>query len=202
MDNGNHQPFDNYLFDLRLNKYPNQTHYYYFNHGFSPEECRRIVNDFKDGCTDSATVFGGNTTASRKTKVLWLPRNPTTTWIYDRVVNMGAMANEAMFGFDLTGLRDSIQFALYDSDNGGKYDTHIDMGSSDLYACRKLSMTVQLSDPSDYDGGDVVFREEHALPRDQGAVSVFSSFSPHSVAPVTRGERYSLVLWIYGPPFK
>jgi PKHD-type hydroxylase len=75
---------------------------------------------------------------------------------------------------------------------------------------RKISLTINLNTPGEYDGGDLKFDfGEHADERfytceeirPQGSVIVFPSFMPHCVTPVTRGTRYSLVLWCLGRPF-
>ena len=81
--------------------------------------------------------------------------------------------------------------------------------------CRKISVTVNLSDPLDYDGGDLWLTkhpqdsriselETFTNPsfRDKGAVVVFPSWVRHRVTPVTRGTRYSAVAWFNGPPLR
>ena len=76
---------------------------------------------------------------------------------------------------------------------------------------RKLSMTVNLTDETSYDGGDLMldfgahsprgkYQVEEA--REQGTIVIFPSFLYHCVSPVTRGTRYSLVMWSLGDPFK
>ena len=82
---------------------------------------------------------------------------------------------------------------------------------------RKLSVTVSLNDPSEYDGGNLEFdfrnqvdwerNKKKAIKacteiRPRGSIIVFPSFCWHRVAPVTRGTRYSLVIWNLGYPFK
>lgn len=202
MDAHTHVPFDNYLFDFRGNRFPNHNHYYYFKNGFSEKECQEILESFSKFCKVSSKVFGDNETSTRRSKIFWIPRNNTTQWIYDRLVSLAANANSAMFGFDLSGLRDNIQLTFYDGEEGGKYDRHIDLGANDVYACRKLSLTVQLSSPDHYEGGNVILNDSVPFPRGRGDVAVFSAFTPHKVEKVTRGKRYSLVLWVYGPPFR
>ena len=200
MDTDTHWPFDTYLDKLYL-KFPNQLSYYYFKNGFSEEECDTIVNTFVPQCTDDAQIMGDHVIPIRRTKICWIPRNSSTNWIYDRLVEISENANENAFKFDLTGIRDKIQFALYEATDNGHYDKHVDLGAGDIYACRKLSLCVQLSSPDDYTGGEL--KTSHGiLPSNKGAVSVFSSFLTHEVMPVTTGKRYSLVLWIYGPPFR
>ena len=186
---------------LKLFEQPkkNLTHYYYFKDGFTHEECDKIVNAFKDVCTRNATVFGDTVENVRKTKLAWIPYNNTTKWIYDKILDLAVEANNNMFHLDITTIRDLIQFGMYDSSFAGKYEEHIDIGENE-FSQRKLSVCVQLSDPSDYEGGDLHIRKNQT-PKVKGAVSVFPSFLEHRVETVTSGTRYSLVLWLYGPSF-
>jgi PKHD-type hydroxylase len=73
---------------------------------------------------------------------------------------------------------------------------------------RKLSVTVQLSAPGDYEGGDFHLRDLYNKKditlkgtRDRGTIIVFPSILLHRVTPVTEGHRYSLVQWYDGPDF-
>ena len=72
---------------------------------------------------------------------------------------------------------------------------------------RKLSLTLQLSDPNTYEGGKfLLFNGEHEPSeppiREQGSIIVFDSRLWHKVTPVTKGVRYSLVSWVLGPHFR
>jgi PKHD-type hydroxylase len=77
---------------------------------------------------------------------------------------------------------------------------------------RKLSVTVNLSPAGSYDGGNLKFDfgphtdgeqfYEAIEAREQGSIIIFPSFLDHTVTPITRGKRYSLVLWNLGDPFK
>ena len=68
---------------------------------------------------------------------------------------------------------------------------------------RKLSITIILSDPTQYDGGEFIFENgEDEIFKNQGTVIVFPSFIRHRVNSVTKGIRYSLVNWFIGPAFK
>jgi PKHD-type hydroxylase len=62
-----------------------------------------------------------------------------------------------------------------------------------------------LSDPSEYDGGDLeIFTgtESVALEKKKGIIHAFPSYVMHRVTPVTRGTRRTLVVWIAGPKFR
>ena len=76
---------------------------------------------------------------------------------------------------------------------------------------RKISMTVNLTDPKNYAGGNLKFDYGHHNNkrfhvckeiRPAGSIIVFPSYTHHCVTPVTRGIRYSLVLWSLGKPWK
>jgi PKHD-type hydroxylase len=80
----------------------------------------------------------------------------------------------------------------------------MDIGPQEL-AFRKLSLVVQLSNPSDYSGGDLQIRSGHGeatVSKTQGTVIVFPSYLLHQVTPVTGGLRESLVLWSGGNSYK
>ena len=93
---------------------------------------------------------------------------------------------------------------------GDFYDFHQDSTHSPMdyeKETRKLSMTVQLSDPDSYEGGEFYFyngnnKEEEPPSQEQGSIIVFDSRMWHRIAPVTKGVRYSLVSWILGPSFQ
>jgi len=201
MDTQTHDGFDDALQKVTP-VFRNLSHYYYYDKGFTPQDCENIIENFSNCCTQPATVFGNETkNETRRTNLAWIPRNKTTEWIYDKMFYMAKDANTSMFNFDITSLCDKIQFACYDGDDGGVYRRHMDMGASDIYACRKLSIAVQLSKPEDYGGGKLKINSYYS-PQSQGASCVFPSYIEHEVEPVTRGKRYSLVLWFYGPHFR
>ena len=80
---------------------------------------------------------------------------------------------------------------------------HSDWGGTN--SKRKLSVSIQLSDPDDYEGGDLELRwgkDPMKANREQSMITVFPSWTMHRVTPVTRGRRFSLVAWVSGPPFK
>ena len=101
-----------------------------------------------------------------------------------------------------------VQFARYR--DGGHYGWHRDVNESAISPngeSRKLSLTLCLTDPKDYEGGELQFFNGERLEeqriindiQDQGSVIVFDSRDWHRVTPVTKGTRYSLVCWSVGP---
>jgi PKHD-type hydroxylase len=100
---------------------------------------------------------------------------------------------------------ETLQFTYYKSEENGCYKSHVDTLCWKLPYNRKLSIVVQLSSPDDYEGGELKlhnFHEPTAINKEKGLVVTFPSYTLHEVAPVTKGERYTLVAWVHGPPFK
>ena len=90
--------------------------------------------------------------------------------------------------------------------NQNYYDWHVDIGPT-FASYRKLSMVIQLSNPEEYEGGDLqifdpIVSDENfpykSVPKKKGSIIVFPSFLPHRVTPVTGGIRKSLVWWVGG----
>jgi PKHD-type hydroxylase len=97
---------------------------------------------------------------------------------------------------------EGFQFTRYDAPNG-YYGMHIDKIMN--YVVRKLSLTIQLSSPEDYEGGELALqfdKDPKIMPKELGKMVVFPSYTLHEVRPVTKGTRYSLVAWVAGKPFK
>lgn len=120
-------------------------------------------------------------------------------WLDNLIVSEVRSKNEEYYDFDLTGLIERPQLMRYKE--GGHYDWHIDIGRGDN-STRKLSVSWVLN--SDFDGGDLCFFQEREIGISfrEGQGCVFPSFMPHQVQPVTSGERWALVAWISGTPFR
>ena len=139
----------------------------------------------------------------RAARVGWLYPGRDTRAVFDLLAAVTERAN-ATFGFDLVGFAEPVQYTVYEAPSVG-YAWHVDMVDAPAELQRKLSLTVQLSDPSEYEGGGLEFRQGCSIieaPRAKGAVVAFPSWAPHRVTPVTRGVRRSLVAWVGGPSFR
>jgi len=137
----------------------------------------------------------------RSSRIGWLNQSG---WLRDRLYGFAEEANRRAFAFDFTRCCD-IQYTEYHAEEKGHYNWHIDVSfTKDTPFDRKLSLTVQLSDPSEYEGG--LFKiENQTLPewyREKGTVMVFPSYLRHRVEPVTKGVRRSLVAWFEGPRWR
>lgn len=146
----------------------------------------------------------------RKSEIRWINTyDDSNRFITDTVWNFVIDANRNHFGFHLDYMRD-VQFTTYhgDREDGGKYDWHQDtFWLNPTQHHRKLSVTIQLSEPEEYSGGDFEIDPEFGILdqkeiKRRGTVIVFPSFLRHRVTPVTSGVRRSLVAWIEGPSFR
>lgn len=174
----------------------------YANNVCTKEQCQDIIRIGESLLPATATTFGGNCPDIRDSKVSWIHPGPGTQQIFRHLSNVVNTINERFFKFDLVGFEEGLQFTKYEAP-AGKYDLHIDKmhGAS----VRKLSIVIQLSDPADYEGGDLLLKfggEDVKMEKQQGFMAVFPSYVLHGVQPVTAGTRYSLVAWITGPNFK
>lgn len=144
----------------------------------------------------------------RSSEIRWVnPLHANTQFVKELLWYYANEANKNAFGFDINYLPD-IQYTKYTAEEYGKYDWHCDtFWANPTTYDRKLSIIIQLSDSTDYEGGNFEIDHQHPqLPADQirtkGTVIVFPSFLSHRVTPVTKGIRKSLVSWVQGPKFR
>ena len=209
---------------------------------FTEEECDTLIDIAKQ--TEIKTGQIGNPSESskknegtddnriRSSSVCWFTQDMMPAHIEQKIHDAMCLANEDTgWNFDIA-YRQAYQYTIYDApettkkDRGDFYTWHTDSGPF-LYpnGChRKLSMTVQLSDQDDYEGGHFQWLEPHQQfdkmftnvsnidmtdavktlsfsAKSIGSVVVFPSFLYHQVTPVLRGTRKSLVCWFSGKPY-
>lgn len=173
----------------------------------------------------------------RDSEVSWL----SDMWLYDLIVPFIQKANfNAGWNFEIDRF-EPLQFTIYHpggfyswhkdggSDHNAIYKRYISGVTENnnnnhklpegyvkddkmIGKVRKISMTLNLNEPGQYEGGNLLFDFGHHQEgeqyyeckemRPQGSIIIFPSFLPHCVTPLTKGIRYSLVLWCLGRPFK
>ena len=142
----------------------------------------------------------------RASDISWLGMKPELQPIWEKLSIAVAEVNRRYFHFDLTGFHEPMQLGLYTADKQGHYNWHIDASPTDNNVPRKLSIAMLLSNPSDFEGGEFQVKTSddtaHTLETLQGRAWFFPSYTLHRVAPVTKGVRRSLVLWVGGPAFR
>jgi len=191
-----------YNFDLKFN---NSQAYHTIEHGFNREELKKIYTDLNEVPFQRATTAGDGDDSVRSSRVKWVPNNDNWWWLYEKMANLAVQANEEHWHFNLHSLPEQIQYTEYLAINKGHYTWHQDIGP-DMLSVRKISVTVQLSHPDDYEGGDLQINQGGDYPincsRGEGTVVMFPSYMMHRVTPVTRGIRRSFVLWLGGGHYK
>jgi len=211
-----------------------QNYYWFFQSVLSKDFCDNLIK-FGNQQREELALTGGQTEKikegkelteddlkdlkkKRDSNIVWLNEQ----WIYDEILPYVNTANQnAGWNFEFSW-SESCQFTKYKLDQ--YYDWHCDswdkpygedFDNKNLVGkVRKLSVTVSLSDPNDYEGGELEFDFRNLDPdkpanikiceeiKPQGSIVVFPSHIWHRVKPVTKGTRYSLVIWSCGYPFK
>ena len=210
---------------MNLNNY-----YWYFKSAIPPKICDDIIEHGLSKSETMATIggYGNKKLSKEESQDLKLKRNSDIVWLSDPWIyrELHPYINEANkkagWNFDWE-YSEQIQFTKYKLNQ--YYDWHCDSfdkpydrpNTPEHGKIRKISMTCQLTDSSEYKGGELEFdfrnydppmRDEskhirsvpEILPK--GSIVVFPSHLWHRVKPVTRGTRYSLVVWHLGYPFK
>lgn len=198
--------YNNFVLDaLDRSKHPSE--FYYFPTAFSSEECDLIHQLAQDYPAEMASIESGGDyeaiSSYRRSTIRWMHYNEKTHWVFERFGNLINEANQ-IWGFDLVGFGESIQYTEYYDHNEGMYDWHVDAGGG-LLSTRKISIVIQLDNPSDYEGGDLLLKRgagDELVFKAKGAVVMFPSYMLHRVTPVTKGLRRTGVLWATGPHFK
>lgn len=138
----------------------------------------------------------------RNCKTGWIHLNKDTQFIYTAISNVVNNHNAQFWGFNLFGFVEPFQFTVYEPDNN-HYTWHIDKGY-ETPSPRKLTAVMFLTDPSEYEGGDLELKvsdEPIKLEKQLGRIYLFPSWTLHRVTPVTKGIRKTLVAWATGPKF-
>ena len=178
------------------------------DNGISLNECESIIEQYKD--LELGNGEAGEHPGNEKLRACQIH------WVREHGILSRSLfqflleANDTKFRYSVFNYQRSVgsdvpQFTKYNK--GGFYDWHKDsVPTNPDRTDRKITLVANLSDPESYDGGDLEFFNGPAKPdapskRQQGSVICFDSRDWHRVCPVTRGVRYSLVLWLWGPAF-
>ena len=166
---------------------------------FTEAECESIILVAGSAQMEPGPVWRGAgygvDPALRNVSTSYQPRDDATQWIYDRLDALFAKA-AAELGMAVGPVSEDIQIMRYDT--GCHFKTwHTDAGA-DKHSQRVISVSVELSDPDDYEGGvleivpDAIGRARSLA---RGGARFFPSRALHRVTPVTRGVRHALVIW-------
>ena len=167
---------------------------------FTPKLCQEIIDLSKTLPQEKGT--GLTKIIARESTVGWLPFDKMQP-MYDDIDNFIQKTNRNHFGFGDIQIRERAQITEYTKGNFYNWHTDTAVDMSVEPAVRKLSMTLLLNDPSEFDGGELqIAGATNTKLMKQGHATIFASFLQHTVTPITRGVRRSLVMWFGGEPFK
>lgn len=172
-------------------------------HFLTDAEMDQLIAEHASWVQEAKLGAGQTHHAVRRSQVLFFGMETKYRWLYERLWWAAQECNRLFFNVDIASVEGNIQFARYDSSDRGFYDWHTDF--SGFRPLRKISISVQLSRPEDYEGGDLELQfanRPERVDRARGTLIAFPSFVLHRVTPVTRGTRWSLVAWILGPRWR
>ena len=182
-----------------------------WHQALTPDQCAEIITVGESKKPHGATVNSENKKALssvRRSNVSWLKEHDLP-WLYPRIEYIAQQLNGQYYDYDLWGINEDVQYTVYTHNDKGFYTWHQDSFQTikdniDQRLPRKFSLTFQLSDPSEYEGGDLCIHDGNVkrAGKEIGLAVAFPSWTLHCVTPVTKGIRRSLVVWICGPKFK
>jgi PKHD-type hydroxylase len=183
----------------------------YYNDLFTNEECQRIISQ---GASSRFTLsIDQYNTEERQVEIEQFKQNKTNWfynsvvdnhWIFRRCVDAVVNLNNQFFKYDITNI-ETMEFVSYNSTDLGFRERHMDLIYNNPNGVRKLSFQIQLSDDSDYKGGDSIIHLDHIgtkIPRTRGTLIIFPSWVLQEVTTVTSGTRHVLQGSLIGPAFK
>ena len=166
------------------------------------ETCQKIINlgegKWNEGVVNKNTGTKRVDNKIRQSDIVWV----NDKWIYDLVMPYMFTANEqAGWKYNIVSAEECQitrytpgEFYTWHKDGLGSHKEVYDNGNT-----RKISLSVTLN--SDFEGGELQFHGLTTHTLEAGSIVVFPSFLDHRVTPVTKGIRYSLIIWFLGPPF-
>jgi PKHD-type hydroxylase len=181
--------------------------------GFTSEELTDIeVYCDRAGVEPGGMLGGNDESRGRKSAVGFHKPDGLNSWFFKKLNGIVEALNAQCYGFDLSGYV-YFQYTVYRGEAGGFYDWHMDMILGDGHShfdegTRKLSLSLLLSEPgADFTGGEFLINDGRQdapliIPLRKGELAAFPSWMIHKVAPVTRGTRKSIVVWVLGPKFR
>ena len=179
--------------------------YAVMNNAFSEDEIAKIrflekIIKFNDGVVVDSN--GGNSPSKeRDCKVSFLNVDDNTAWIYQRMAAHVSRVNYDKFMENVQHIA-PLQYTIYKK--GQHYNWHYDVIPYWTPYTRKISGVLMLSDPDEYEGGDLEIvtngrpAEPEIVKLKKGEIVWFCPTFPHKVNPVTKGTRRTLEFWVEG----
>ena len=174
--------------------------YGHYKDVFNCDECELLIRDGKAGVRttsmkdgrvyipeedpfDILTGVGKENSSIRESKISFFKTTrPENKPLYTKLTEFLIDVNNSLFNFDILRLQ-PVQFSSYSSESKGFYGKHTDITpTAAITHARKLSFSVQLSDPSTYEGGELLLwhaKEPVTVPKGIGDMVIFPSYTLH-----------------------
>jgi PKHD-type hydroxylase len=167
---------------------------------FTKEQCAEILNNAIEELWLPTRIIGDNKLhIARRQKV----RGDLTGFPFMNIRTVTKDANDEIYDFNLLGIIDQDFPQLFKYSEKEYYNWHIDLNV--MMPSRKITFIVNLSDPSEYTGGEIEFLNIDTATADineQGACLIFPSYMPYKINPVKTGNNCILVGHVHGALFK
>ena len=165
---------------------------------FSRSECEQII-DLGAGLQRHVDEFQSFGEVRGASEVCWLETASAPDWLVARIADLMADAACA-FDFDISAPLEDFKLIKYRRSN--RVAWHVDCAGG-LTGTRKLTLTLLLSDPAAFDGGELTVAGcAQDLHRNIGDTVIFPSFLAHKVTIITRGTCHTMIAWAHGTPFR
>jgi PKHD-type hydroxylase len=176
----------------------------YVEDAFSSEEVDKIIEAGNKEDIFEAKIENSSLNKSyRNTSISWIPSSDKENeWIFRRLTDIVININNNYFNYDITTIQ-NLQYSIYHE--GGFYRDHVDLLHLSAMGIRKLSFSIMLTDPEEYEGGELLLKTTSTpikTSNKKGTIIFFPSYVLHEVTPVIKGTRKTLVGWVLGPNFK
>lgn len=167
---------------------------------FSNDECNQIVtNCIEDLWLDARVVGNADLHRAKRQKL----RGEVQAFPFENIRTVTKQANDEIYDFKLLGIIDQDFPQVYNYSTGDYYGWHLDINP--MASTRKISFIINLSDPIEYEGGDIEFLNTDSINSDinqRGSILIFPSFLPYRIKEVTKGSKLIVVGHIHGAIFR
>lgn len=172
---------------------------------FSTQECDTLIKILDDKWVSGKTIGSKITGKTDDIRVVEIAMKELPKLVTSKILEKVFDANKKFYNFNIKGFEDydpPLMFRYTDAEKS-HYDWHNDFGPTNI-STRKLSFSILLSDPNEFEGGTLEFIpsfSEYTSVR-KGSIVIFPSYLIHRVTEVTKGIRYCIVGWIHGDSFQ
>ena len=167
---------------------------------FDNDECNKIISSLVDELWMPIKVIGDQNLHRGSRQKL---RGDVSTFPFDPIRAITKEANNKVFDFSLLGIIDQDYPQVFRYEQGDYHDFHVEINP--LAPTRKLTFILNLSDTTEYTGGEIEFLNtaiSNSIASKKGTIYIFPSFLPYKINKVTSGKKHIVIGHIHGPLFR